>query len=414
MPSVPNFLPSTNAPLFRNSPWPAGTNLNISIMGLPPVAIDATQMGLCGGMSFLARDIYEASTEQLRNRVSSRIPAALAQHLLGRLIQSFDGGPVVARWLSDTQALNHDTIFRGAGLYRRTLGECPAVMADIDGGVLCPIGLILIESFGPWDVFQNHVVLVWRYELNGDMLTLFTYDCNEPGRDDITITLDISSPVPAKTITTNGTDGPNPGSIRGFFRLPYTHADPSPAYIDDAVANLRTPPPPQMTPGQQASVTVDVTNRGSTTWTAAEIYRLGSQAPQDNLNWGLGRVELPDSVEPDQTVSFDFTVTAPGQAGSYGFSWQMLREGVLWFGTATPPLPVAVGTTGGVCDALHAQHLELATALADVRAEIATIDWSDPFLARREAAILARRARALQQQLRELEAQQTANGCAPG
>jgi transposase len=138
---MPSFLPSTTAPLFHNGPWPAGTNLNVSIMGLPPVSIDATQMGLCGGMSFLARDIHESGTEQLRNRVSSRIPPALAQHVLGRLIQSLDGGPVVARWLSDTQALNHDTIFRGAGLYRRTVGECPAIMADIDAGVLCPIGL---------------------------------------------------------------------------------------------------------------------------------------------------------------------------------------------------------------------------------------------------------------------------------
>ena len=104
MPSVPNFLPSTSAPLFYNGPWPPGTNLSISIPGLPAVTVDATQMGLCGGMSFLARDIHESGTEQLRNRDSRRIPAALAQHVLGRLIQSFDGGPVVARWLSDTQA----------------------------------------------------------------------------------------------------------------------------------------------------------------------------------------------------------------------------------------------------------------------------------------------------------------------
>src|SRR6266566_7555029 len=93
MPSVPNFLPSTSAPLFYNGPWPPGTNLSISIPGLPAVTVDATQMGLCGGMSFLARDIHESGTEQLRNRDSRRIPAALAQHVLGRLIQSFDGAP---------------------------------------------------------------------------------------------------------------------------------------------------------------------------------------------------------------------------------------------------------------------------------------------------------------------------------
>jgi hypothetical protein len=413
MPSVPNFLPSTSAPLFYNGPWPPGTNLSISISGLPPITLDATQMGLCGGMSFLARDIHESGTEQLRNRDSRRIPVALAQHVLGRLVQSFDGGPVVARWLSDTQALDHDTVFRGAGLYRRTLAECPAITADIDAGVLCPIGLVLVESFAPWDVFQNHVVLVWRYERDGDMLTLYTYDCNRAGSDDITITLDVSSPVPAKTITTNGTTGPA-GHVRGFFRLPYAHADPSPAYVDDAVTSVRTPPPATMTPGQQARVSVDVTNRGSTTWTAPEGYRLGSQAPQDNVTWGLGRVELPASVDPDETVSFSFTITAPGQSGSYAFSWQMLREGVRWFGTSTPSLRVAVGAAGGACEPLHARHLELATELADVRAEIATIDWSDPFVARKEAAALGRRATELQRLLAQLETEQAASGCAPG
>jgi hypothetical protein len=414
MPSVPNFLPSTNAPLFGNGPWPAGTNLNISIWGLPSVSIDATRMGLCGGMSFLTRDIFESGTEQLRNRDSSRIPGGLAGHVLDRLVQSFDGGAVVARWLADTQALDHDTIFRGAGLYRRTLGECPGITADVDAGVLSPIGLILVESFGPWDVFQNHVVLVWKYERDGDILTLHTYDCNRAGNDNVTITLDISSPVPAKTISTNGTAGPNPSSIRGFFRLPYTHVDPSAAYIDDAAATVRTAPPPQMSPGQKARVSVQVTNRGSTTWTPAEQYRLGSQAPQDNLTWGVGRVELPGSVEPDQTVDFDFDVTAPQQSGRYAFSWRMLREGVQWFGTTTPVLQVAVGGTGGVCDALHERHLSLATDLADVRAELATVDWSDPFVARREAAILARRAQELQRLLTQLESQQAANGCAPG
>jgi hypothetical protein len=54
-------------------------------------------------------------------------------------------------------------------------------MADIDAGVLCPIGLILVESFAPWAVFENHVVLVGRYERQGDLLTLYTYDEQERG-----------------------------------------------------------------------------------------------------------------------------------------------------------------------------------------------------------------------------------------
>ena len=130
------------------------------------------------------------------------------------------------RWLAATQALDHDTLFWGPGLFRQTVGECPGITADIDAGVLCPIGVVLVQSWGAWDVFQNHVELVWGYERAGDILRLHTYDCNKPDRDDIFIELDTSSPVPAKTITTNGTHGPTSGRVRGFFRLPYTHADP--------------------------------------------------------------------------------------------------------------------------------------------------------------------------------------------
>jgi len=58
MPYVSGFLPSRSAPLFHNGPWPAGLDLRISLAGLPAASIDVTQMGLCGGMSFLARDIH--------------------------------------------------------------------------------------------------------------------------------------------------------------------------------------------------------------------------------------------------------------------------------------------------------------------------------------------------------------------
>ena len=113
MPFVGDFRPSTHAPLFHNGPWPPGTNLSISIAGLPSVSIDATQMGLCGGMSFLARDCFESGSPQLRGTDSSAIPVAVAQHILGRLVQSFDGPATVAEWLAATQALDHGTVLRG-------------------------------------------------------------------------------------------------------------------------------------------------------------------------------------------------------------------------------------------------------------------------------------------------------------
>jgi uncharacterized protein involved in exopolysaccharide biosynthesis len=75
---------------------------------------------------------------------------------------------------------------------------------------------------------------------------------------------------------------------------------------------------------------------------------------------------------------------------------------------------VLVGPDTATCNALHAQHVTLAASLADVRAEIAAIDWSDPVTARHESATLNNQAKALQAQISALEAQQTAAGCTPG
>ncbi|GAA0984093.1 hypothetical protein GCM10009555_057190 [Acrocarpospora macrocephala] len=413
--AVPGFLPSTRAPLFANGPWPPGTALPVSILGLPPVSIDVTRMGLCGGMSFLARDIHESGTPQLKGRDSSAIPAPLARHILARLIRSFNGPPVVSRWLADTQALDHDTLVWGHGLFHRTYNEIPGIISDIDNGVLCPIGLVLVHSYAPWDVFQNHVVLVWGYEQHGHLLTLRTYDCNHPNRDDIVLQIDISSPTPAKTITTNGTSGPDPGQIRGFFRIPYEHADPTPAYIDDGSVVASPLPPANLPAGAHTHVTMRATNTGSTTWTPDLGYRLGSQSPQDNTTWGLGRVELPvPEIRPGSTATFQFDVTATATAGVHEFSWQMVREGVHWFGHASPPVRIAVGSTDGACEQLHQRHQHLNAQLAEVTAEIAGIDWSDPFIARHEAANLSRLTQALRRQISAVEAQQVAQGCAPG
>jgi hypothetical protein len=366
-------------------------------------------------MTFLARDIFEAGTPQLRNRSSARIPPQLANHLLDRLKQSFGGLGTVNRWLSSTQSLDHDTILRGAGLFHKTVQECQAIMADIDAGVLCPIGLVLAQSWAPWDVFHNHVVLVWGYELAGTALTLRIYDCNREGRDDITIQLDIGALKPAKPIATNGTDiDTKPGFVRGFFRLNYTRADPAPAYIDDAIVSVSIFPPSQMIPSSSANVRVNAINRGSTTWIRGN-YKLGSFSPRDNMSWGINRIDLPlPKADPDQTISYDFQATAPANAGQYTFAWQMVREGVHWFGTNSTAVPIGVGIPSTLCDQLHQQHLALAGALTRAEQDLQNVDWSDPVVARIEAGRLARILRELQRQIIAHEAHQVDSGCAPG
>ena len=101
--------------------------------------------------------------------------------------------------------------------------------------------------------------------------------------------------------------------------------------------------PATLTPGQTASVAVTVKNTGNVTWTPAEGYRLGSQSSQDNTTWGINRVNLPGPVAPGAQVTLNFSVTAPATPGIYDFQWQMLLEGVKWFGLKTPVVKVTVG-----------------------------------------------------------------------
>ncbi len=102
--------------------------------------------------------------------------------------------------------------------------------------------------------------------------------------------------------------------------------------------------PATMTAGQSYAVTVVMRNSGTTTWTSGALYRLGSQNPQDNLTWGMGRVELPSAVAPGATATFNFTVTAPLAAGNYNFQWRMVQEGIGWFGDTAPNVAVAVNS----------------------------------------------------------------------
>lgn len=92
------------------------------------------------------------------------------------------------------------------------------------------------------------------------------------------------------------------------------------------------------------AVSVTLRNTGATVWTPGgpNPYALGSQWPQDNNRWGLGRVGLPGDVPPGAEATFRFNVTAPSASGVHNFQWRMVQEWVEWFGAYTPNVPVNV------------------------------------------------------------------------
>jgi hypothetical protein len=105
--------------------------------------------------------------------------------------------------------------------------------------------------------------------------------------------------------------------------------------------------PQKMTAGESKAVTITMRNIGTGTWTPAGAHALGSQQPQDNTLWGLGRVSVPTTVTPGAAVNFHFNITAPGSAGTYRFQWRMLQEAVEWFGDFTLEVQIRVIPPGG-------------------------------------------------------------------
>jgi polysaccharide biosynthesis protein PslG len=90
--------------------------------------------------------------------------------------------------------------------------------------------------------------------------------------------------------------------------------------------------PGTMEAGQTITVRLTFQNTGATIWTAADGYRLGAVGDQDTFAAPRQFLAPGESVAPGQQKSFAFSFTAPVAAGAYTSRWQLLREGVAWFG----------------------------------------------------------------------------------
>lgn len=227
MTDVANFLPSTNGLQFTNS-WPDVPDVVVNLGPLGKVKIGSASKGLCGGMVFTALDVYWAGLPPLQD---SQPPqgSPLFTYIVRRLIDSWHlpfGVLTYYQWmmLPDHDKGIRSALFRGVG--RRTVvDEWPQIRAEIDAGHAAPLGLVTTASANPVRLGENHQVLAYGYELLGDHLTLKVYDPNTDlvAADEVRISLCVADSAGKTTITHNVAIA---APIRGFFRVPYTPADP--------------------------------------------------------------------------------------------------------------------------------------------------------------------------------------------
>lgn len=152
----------------------------------------------------------------------------------------------------------------------------------------------------------------------------------------------------AASEASGGSDGTPTSGASGAGETEESGESGGAAAADDAELVAATLPD-ALACGQQFAAAVTMRNTGTATWTRDE-HKLGIVDDSDPLfTGGDTRVWLAEgeSVAPGEAHEFVFTLRAPLQPGVHITDWQMVHEGVQWFG-ATASREVTVSCEGGV------------------------------------------------------------------
>ncbi|NOY70927.1 MAG: hypothetical protein GXP14_00900 [Gammaproteobacteria bacterium] len=103
--------------------------------------------------------------------------------------------------------------------------------------------------------------------------------------------------------------------------------------------------PDLVNPGETFKVVIQFKNTSTQTWNSDGSYELKAISTLSRKTWGKQRIHLPKNtrVSPGEIASFIFTLTAPQQAGTYNFDWQMSHRNKGVFGESNPNTKIQVG-----------------------------------------------------------------------
>lgn len=222
---VSDFLPSTSGLRFPNA-FPMSSFPGIPILNKILPVPDG--YGLCGGMAFTVRDYFEAALA-VPPETAPPTAGPLFDYLWLRLLGSFNlpFGPKRYLALMNPALPDHETWASNQGLAPRGRAwvmineEWPKIRAEINSGHPSPLGLVTVKSINPGQIFDNHQVLAYGYNLDGANLKIYVYDPNYPGNDNITIALSIADPQHTTPVTYSGG-----GDLWCFVRSDYTFSRP--------------------------------------------------------------------------------------------------------------------------------------------------------------------------------------------
>jgi len=216
---VPNFKPSTHGLPFDNT-FPKAPVVSVNLPGLGEKGFGDASGGLCGGMVFMARDLFEAGIAPPSMDTPREPGSPLHKYLCDRLLASFNLPSGVLKYYEWMTAPDTDSFLRHSPAARTVNEEWPAIRAELDAGRLAALGLVTEQSFNPSKLGDCHQVLAYGYQLNEatSIARVFVYDPNVPRDDNVTLMLDMNKP---------SLDYSADASFRGFFLTPYSRDDPA-------------------------------------------------------------------------------------------------------------------------------------------------------------------------------------------
>jgi hypothetical protein len=215
--AVPDFLPTRNGFHFANR-FPPGPTIRVGPLDPRWIGVGDAKDGLCGGMAFTVRDLFEAGVAAPPDREPPANGSPRFKSIVRRQVQSLDWMRLPFRfWLRSALGASFGGD-RARATYER---EWPKVRREIDEGRLAMIGLVRVGGWNPFRLTGNHQVMAFGYAEDGRGVTLRIYDPNWPDRDDVSVTLHLD-PALRPTHLEQSTGEP----VLGWFLAPYASADP--------------------------------------------------------------------------------------------------------------------------------------------------------------------------------------------
>jgi hypothetical protein len=174
--------------------------------------------GLCGGMCFAVLDYYYSGKEIPSASFPPKQGTNLHAYLSKRQNDTYGfWGKIIVKFV----CWSIKTDFQ---LQERIYKEFLTTLHFLDKDQPVVLGIVYVHISKTIAIWMNHQVIAYRYENNLENSTIFLYDPNFPGRDDIVIEF-FKTNNEYQCFQKSRQSG-KVLAIRGFFVIPYSSIEP--------------------------------------------------------------------------------------------------------------------------------------------------------------------------------------------